>query len=284
MNPRIRSELTVGLVGEQISGTLLPDAFDIMCRQNGLNLSFELIDVSPGTGFDLISFITNLNSWDWDGVSVTHPFKIAAAGLNGVIPSDAVQRLGSANVLKFDDDGVCAFNTDYTGFISAWRTAMGSDGPGRVIMAGAGGVASALGPALIDLGAEEVMIFDVISDRAETLAGKLGPKARPVSVQEAAEACHIADGLLNATECGMGGDNRSAFGGMDVSAAKWAFDAVYFPEETPFVQAVRAGSARVLTGFELFKHMAIQSFAHYAGVETDPAFILPKLEALRNRR
>ncbi len=62
---------------------------------------------------------------------------------------------------------------------------------------------------------------------------------------------------------------------------KWAFDAVYTPTDTLFLKQAAAAGMTCHTGFDLFRHMAIRSFAAYTGIMPDVGRILKDLEELR---
>ena len=274
-------ELTAGLIGEHISRTRLPAALQILCNEYGYDLTFELIDSVNRTPFDFRATVDEVRGWGWTGVSVTHPFKISAASYAAEGMSSGAMHLGAANALIFDDKGVRGQNTDYTGFISAWRHNMGDAAPGRVAMAGAGGVAAAIAPALIELGAEEIALWDIAPEKATALAAKLDGDVRVVTAGEAIAAMHDADGLVNATAIGMAEYPGMAFATKAIRRQKWAFDAVYTPPETLFLETARRAGLTPISGFELFKHMALRTFAAYTGVAPYQPAMLPRLDALR---
>lgn len=274
-------ELTAGLIGEHISRTRLPAALEILCAEYGYDLSFELIDSANRTPFDFRATVDELRSWGWTGVTVTHPFKISAASYAADAMETAASHLGAANALIFEEDDVRGHNTDYTGFLSAWRANMGDETPGRVAMAGAGGVAAALAPALLELGAEEIALWDLDPAKAIALKAKLNNKVRVVSASEAIGATHEADGLVNASALGMAEYPGMAFAANAIGRQKWAFDAVYTPPETLFLATARHAGVRPISGFELFKHMALRTFAAYTSVMPDQRAMLPCLDALR---
>lgn len=277
----ITRELTAGLIGEHISRTRLPAALEILCAEYGYELSFELIDSANRAPFDFRATVDELRSWNWTGVTVTHPFKISAASYAAEGMMTAAAHLGAANTLIFDGNGVQGHNTDYTGFIGAWRANMGDDTPGHVAMAGAGGVAAALAPALLELGAEEIALWDIDPAKATALKAKLNNKVRVVSASEAIGATHEADGLVNASALGMAEYPGMAFATNAIGAQKWAFDAVYTPAETLFLATARQAGVKPISGFELFKHMALRTFAAYTGVMPDQRAMLPCLDSLR---
>ena len=273
--------LIAGLIGDHIQNTRLPAALGLLCRAAGVALEFELIDSAKRSGFAFGSEADGLAARGWTGVSVTHPHKLAAAHYVGDGMEADAAHLGACNLLRFDPGGVVGFNTDYSGFLSAWRAFRGDAAPGRVAMAGAGGVARALGPALAALGAAEIVIWDLDQARAQTAAAALGPLARAVPIAAAADETRAADGLVNATAVGFGDGLGSALPLMALGGQSWAFDAVYTPTDTAFLKAAADAGVDTLTGFDLFSHMAIHTFEAYTGRCLDPPNALETLAALR---
>ena len=170
--------MRASLIGEHIQKTRLPAALQIMCDDAGIKLMFDLVDTALCSDFEFDRTVTGLIEAGWTGVTVTHPFKIDAARFAGRGMTGEAANLGAANTLVFGDP-LQGFNTDYSGFLGAWRHCMGEDSPGRVAMAGAGGVAQAIGPALIELGASKISLWDAVPERARALADRIGP-AEPI--------------------------------------------------------------------------------------------------------
>lgn len=268
--------LRAGLIGEHISRTRLPKALKIMCDLADWGFEFDLIDTAERPGFDFDAQVRAAQDDGWTGVTVTHPWKTHARRFAGDSMAAEVAHLGASNTLVFRD-GVTGFNTDYTGFLAAFHAA--GLIPGRVVMIGAGGVAEALAPALVSLGAEQVLVADLNAERARELAETSGGMA--VAMTDIRGHVRSAQGLVNATPLGMAEYPGSAFHRADLGAQDWAFDAVYTPTDTQFLNDATQAGLTPLTGFELFRHMAIGSFRAYTGLTPDPADILPKLEALR---
>ena len=270
--------IRAGLIGAHIQATRLPRALEIMCAMEGLELDFTLIDTAERPDFNFDECVNDLREKGWTGVTVTHPWKANAAAYagDGMVPD--VAHLGASNTLTFGAN-LKGWNTDYTGFLAAWNVYGG--GPGVVAMAGAGGVARAIGPALAALKATEIRIWDVDAGKATALAAEIGPCARAVGLDGAREATRVADGLVNATALGMGGDGRSAFPEDCIGGQSWAFDAVYTPTDTPFLKAAAASGLTTISGFDLFQQMALRSFTAYTGILPNEAAILPQLAQLR---
>ncbi len=247
-----------------------------MCVAHGMTLAFTAIDSDADPEFDFDDTVEMLRLDGWDGVTVTHPWKPHAADWAGDRMVSGTETLGAANTLTFSP--IRGHNTDFTGFLAAWRAVMDRP-PGSVAVAGAGGVARAVVPALIALGAGPVTIWDHNAAAASALAVLTGASAIPAAA--AADAVRAAEGLVNATPLGMHGHPGTAIPAALFGRQAWAFDAVYTPTNTPFLTDARRAGLSVMTGFDLFRHMAMDSFTAYTGHRPDPAPTLAALDALR---
>lgn len=272
--------LRASLIGEHIQKTRLPAALRIMCDEAGIELAFDLIDTALLDRFDFDRKVEELIGAGWTGVTVTHPYKMDAARFAGDGMAGEAAGLGAANTLIFASP-LKGLNTDYTGFLGAWRHIMGEEKPGRVAMAGAGGVAQAIGPALVELGVEKVTLWDIAPEKAQALAAKIGPKAVAIPVGEEDQAVIDADGLVNATALGMVQYPGSTIASDLLGGQRWAFDAVYTPTNTEFLVAARKAGLKTISGFDLFRHMALGTFEAYTGIRPDVELTLAKLVALK---
>jgi shikimate dehydrogenase len=274
--------LKCGLIGSNISRTRMQMALDVMCRAEGMELDFSLIDTEHDNAFDFRTTVDMLRQDGWTGVTVTHPHKAEAATYAGDRMDREVAHLGASNLLIFGPS-LTGWNTDYLGFIAAWRAVFKNRGPGEVVVAGAGGVSRAIVPALLKLGARRIAVFDANHDAAVDLAKASGRRVQAVPLSDAPAAIAEATGLINATPLGMGGHPGTAFDPALVSPQNWAFDAVYTPTDTEFLTHAASKDLAILTGFDLFRFMALETFRIYTGHTPDRARILPQLDALRPR-
>ena len=260
--------LRCGMIGANIGRSRFPRAFALMAARAGIDLDYVAVDTAGDPRFDFDATVTRMAAEGRTGVTVTHPFKTAAARWAGAAMDAEAAHLGAANTLLFSPRR--GGNTDHSGFLSCWPSDLA---PGRVAVAGAGGVARAVVPALRRLGAE-VHVWDVDPARAAALAA-FG--ARPAPDAEA--ACRGADGLVNCTPLGQAPDTRSAIDLAWIGPQSWAFDAVYTPTDTPFLRACAEAGLRTISGFDLFRHMVVDSFALYTGIRDGG--VMDLLEELR---
>jgi shikimate dehydrogenase len=274
--------LKLGLIGANIQKTRLPFGLDILSRQKGLDLEFTLHDSKLVDGFDFDGCLAACVAEGYRGTAVTHPFKTMAWDRAARIV-DVPGTLGSSNSLLFEKGGWPGSNTDFSGFLKAWLSRMGDARPGRVVIAGAGGVARSIAAGLMQLGAERIDIYDLEAEKALAVAGGADPAGAVVHAidhGDAGPAVRGADGLVNATPLGMAQYPGMAFERADMGGQKWVFDAVYTPIETKFMIAAAEEGLNRLTGFDLFMHMAMDSFEFFTGETVDRAAATPLLAAL----
>lgn len=274
------TSLDAGLIGSHIQKTRLPGALRLLCSEAGIGFSFELMDTADLDHFDFNATVDGCKARGWTGVTITHPWKTHAAAYAGERMRPEVRALGACNTLVFGPP-LTGHNTDFTGFISAWRWIMGGALPGRVAMAGAGGVARALAGALKQLGAKDIAVWDVEAHKSRELAAAFGAPVRAIAIDQAPEAIRAANGLVNATAIGMEHSPGMAFDAALVGDQQWAFDAIYTPTNTAFLNCARTAGLECLTGFDLFCHMAVGTFEAYTGVAPDKQVALQAFQQLR---
>jgi shikimate dehydrogenase len=274
--------IRAGLIGAGIGQSRFAAALDVMCRANGLELEFTAIDTALRPEFDFARTVDDLRAQGWTGVTVTHPHKVQARDYAGASMHPEFRDLGAANTLTFHPE-LAGHNTDFSGFLAAWHGVMSDRSPGHVAIAGAGGVSRAIAPALLRLGATRLSIWDSVPEQAAALAADLGANVTAVPFSDSPDVIRTADGLVNATPLGMTGHPGSAFPKHLIGPQRWAFDAVYTPTDTAFLRASCAKGLKTLTGFDLFRFMAIRSFVAYTGIFPDSESTLRSLDTLRPR-
>lgn len=256
-------QIITGLIGRHLGRSRFGGVLTGLAAADGIQIHFTLCDTALIEQFQFDAQIAKLSDQGWSGVSVTHPFKSCADGLAD-LRIGYPKGLGASNLLVFRNDAILAHNTDYLGMCAAWQGRFGTMAPGRVAVAGAGGVARALVAALIKQGAEEILIWDKLPDLAGNLARDLSGPVTPIAFEHRHRAAGAADGLVNATALGMSEYPGTAFEAQDFGHASWAFDAVYTPHRTKFLKDAQAAGLDTMSGFDLFKHMALASYAIYA--------------------
>lgn len=269
----------LGLIGGNIRASRSPDLHRICGQMTGLRVSYDLL-IPAELGEDFETVLANCRRSGMRGVNVTYPYKERVTRLVG-IPDPQVARLGAVNTVLFGREGMEGYNTDYSGFMAAYRTHFGDEPPGAVAIVGSGGVGRAIAFALLTLGADEVRLIDQDPEKSAALADALAGAGAPARIRVPdglQPGLADATGVVNCTPLGMDGNPGSAVPARLLGGQRWAFDAVYTPVETEFKQQAEAAGLDVLSGYELFFHQGIQAFELFTGRKPgDLAFLRRRL-------
>lgn len=258
--------LRLGLIGGNITESRSP-ALQIVCGLSvGINVSYDLL-IPDEQGLNLEDMLKRCRDAGFNGVNVTYPFKEDVLKYLDV-GEPVVAEIGASNTARFSAEGVTAWNTDYTGFISAYRARFGDQKPGRVIMIGTGGVGRAIAYALVELEVSEFAFFDIDQDKAQKLGADIYDYSEILF--DLVDVNGLKDlsgfhGIINCTPLGMVGREGSALPTAVRGKPRWAFDAVYTPEHTLFRTQTENMGAEFLSGYELYFNQGIQGFKIFSG-------------------
>jgi shikimate dehydrogenase len=260
------SDVHLGLIGDNIQASRSPLLHRLAGRQVGLGVRYDRL-IPRDLGLDFDGVFDRCQAAGYRGVNVTYPYKEHATA-RVRITDPQVRLIGAINTVVFSDQGPLGYNTDFSGFQAAWRGTMGAAPPGIACMIGAGGVGRAVAFGLLALGADEIRLLDHEPGKAEALAKALrigAPDACIRACRVDAEAAHGVDGVINCTPVGMGGLPGTPLDRALIRGATWAFDAVYTPVNTQFLQDAAAEGATILSGYELFFHQGVDAWDIFVG-------------------
>lgn len=253
-------KIRLGLIGDNIAASRAPRLHALAGALGGIEVRYDLL-VPAEFGLEFDALFERCANGSYHGINVTHPYKERAVA-RVEIEDPLVRAMGAVNLVRFEVGRAGGFNTDYSGFVAAYRAKFGAGPPGVVCQVGAGGAGKAVGFALAGLGAEAIRLVDVDQERARALAGALrsaypGVDAAAASMDEAIEG---AQGLVNCSPVGMAGHDGTPIPRSLMQRAAWAFDAVYTPVRTQFLADAEAAGLDTLSGYELFFHQGADGF------------------------
>ena len=262
-------KIRLGLVGDNIVASRAPDLHHTAARICGIDVAYErLVPRDLGLAFDAV--VARAKEQGLRGLNITHPYKERI--LQFVTVEDStVKAIGACNTVLFNVQTI-GLNTDYTGYIEAFKERFGDALPGAVAIAGSGGAGKAIGFALAQLGAKSLKLFDTDERKSLALADSLRSAQRHMDVFVAPsleDACEDVDGLVNCTPLGMTGYEGNAFNGVRLKGRRWICDAVYTPVETAFLKEGEAAGVEILSGYELFLYQGIHAFQLFTGRHVD---------------
>ena len=249
----------VGLIGAGIGTSLSPALHEQEAAELDLDYGYRLIEVE---GRDVGELLDRVREAGLRGVNVTHPCKQAVVPHLDALSEDAAA-LQAVNTVVFDDGRAIGHNTDTTGFAEHFERHLPDAELDHVVLLGAGGAGTAVGLAVLRLGAGRLTIVDVDRKRAETCARRLGAAVGTV------ESVADADGLIHATPTGMEGHPGLPLDEAFLHPELWVAEVVYRPLETELLQRAREIGCRTLDGGGMAVFQAADSFELFTGVEPD---------------
>lgn len=266
--------MLVGLIGSNIQKSLSPALHEDACAQAGLRGHYHLMDLDLLPGRTLADLIHAVRTVGFRGINVTFPCKEAVLPLLDEVSPEARQ-IGAVNTVTVDGTGRAhGYNTDRVGFRLALEEILGGEAArGRtVLLVGAGGAGRAVAFALLDLGADAVLVYDTDIARAGRLADALGSEFgehRSRAVASVASAMENSAGVVNATPVGMLGVPGIPVPLDTVTSHHWVADVIYTPLETKLIEGARAMGCRVMGGAGMCVHQAAESFRLFTGRAAD---------------
>lgn len=256
------TEIT-GLVGSPVAHSISPqihNAAFASLAADAVYIPFEVRDLKAFFK-RVVHPHTREIDWRMRGLSITSPHKTAAlAELDWIEPG--AREIGAVNTVVVEDDRLCGYNTDANAFIGGLKNRLGSLNDSRVAILGAGGAASA---ALYSLKREnaKTTIFARDMKKGKQLADRWSIECRELEDAVFAEF----DVVVNATPLGTKGpqENQTAADARQLRGARLAYDLVYNPEMTQFLNEARAAGCETLNGLPMLLSQAAQQIQLWTG-------------------
>lgn len=237
-----------GIIGYPLIHSHSPYLFDWIFKDLDINSSYMAWEVLPENLSDFMDSVRNMYV---QGLSVTIPYKEQILHMVDHL-SDSVKEIGAANTIYWKDNLLCAENTDMLAFIAPLMLKHFDN----ALLLGSGGVARAVLVGLKRLKISQITICNHNIARAQQLAQEFNVAYIPWEDRNE----HKADLIVNATPLGMYGRwqgqsplLKSAFKGKGL-----AYDLVYNPLITPFLQDAIDSSWKIQDGLSMFISQANQ--------------------------
>jgi 3-dehydroquinate dehydratase/shikimate dehydrogenase len=214
---------------------------------------------------DLEAFFQTADLLHLRGFSVTLPFKQDVIR-HLVDTTPAVQASGACNTVWKDAQGWHGDNTDAEGFLAPLKSIWGTDfSDKRVTVVGTGGAARSVVWALRQSGAT-VLVLGRSPAKAEALAREFGVDWGPLSSASLADLSAHDDLIVQTTSLGMGEqEGVNPLDWYEFTGNETAYDIVYNPEKTAFLQAAESAGCRLVLGKDMLLHQAIGQFSRFVG-------------------
>lgn len=255
-----KDPFVLGLVGHPLAHSLSPQIHEAALGALHLPGVYLPFDVEASSLETLLRAPERLKL---RGFNVTIPHKEAMAELMDELDGDA-EALGAVNTVVLENGWAKGHNTDVYGFRVSLRALGLRLGERKALVVGAGGAAKAVVHVLLREGAR-VQVTNRTPARADALADAFDETVEVVPLEELAGEGPW-DLLVNATPLGTSGlEPGLPVEEPVVKKAKFVYDLVYNPPETPLLQVARRFQIRGTSGLEMLLHQAAKSFELWTG-------------------
>jgi len=263
--PESHARRRIALLGHPVAHSISPRCQQAALDALGIEATYEAWDILPE---DIAIAVERLRSGDLMGANVTVPHKVAVMRLVDR-PDPLAERVGAVNTVVNRNGVLEATNTDVAGILHTFEGAEVPIAGKQIALIGAGGAARAVVVAMRHAGAARVTVINRTQARAEELAPLAGDELdlrfAPLDAADATfrSTLRNADVVVQSTSVGMrhGPDEgNSPVPSGSIGSGQVAFDLVYVPEETPFLQDAAAHGAIAIGGLEMLEHQGAAAF------------------------
>lgn len=263
----------LAVVGSPIAHSASPKIYNYGFERLGLDYVYVAFDIKE---HEMKDAIAAMRTFRLRGCNVTMPGKTEVVKYMDEL-SPAARIIGAVNTIVNDNGRLKGYITDGEGAVGSLRD-NGVDVSGRkIVVAGAGGAATAIQVQCALDGAREIVIFNRTVSRAEETAQMIRREVPSCTVK----VCDIADTarmtaeirdseiLINATSVGMKPMEQESIV-KDVTAfhpGLTVLDAVYEPVETKLLREAKEAKCRCIGGKSMLLWQAAAAFKLYTGLE-----------------
>ncbi len=248
------------VIGYPLEHSKSPQIHEAGFQEFDIEASFEKVEIKPE---DLESWIKT-EARNFAGFAVTAPHK---EKIRGFLDSETeiVKNIGAVNTVSNIDGTLIGTNTDAVGALKAVLTLVDPKDK-KVLILGAGGAAKAIAFGLKTAEAI-VAVWNRTSERAKQLAKQLD-----IGLVENLEEIELIidqfDIIINATPVGTK-EWKSVFPAKFWCGNHIAFDVVYDPLQTKFLDDAENADAKIITGDKFLIYQAIEQFKVWHNIQPE---------------
>ena len=236
---------------------------NFLYRELGLNFIYKAF-----TTRDIGSAIGGVRALGIRGCAISMPFKEVCIEYLDEVDASA-KGIMSVNTIVNTDRYLKGYNTDYTA-VSALVRSNRIPSSADFVLLGSGGMARAVACALRDAGLANGSIVARNEATGRALAHQYGFQWKRELTGARPEL------LINATPIGMGGGeevDQLAFSEELVRSARFVFDVVALPANTPLIRLASLLGKKTITGAAVSVLQAVEQLVLYTGVRPSAELI-----------
>ena len=267
------------VIGDPIAQSKSPAIHGFWIDKLGLDAEYRAHRVPEGGLADYLE--ARRADPNWRGCNVTMPHKQAVMPLLDRL-DPLVEKVGAANTVVREGDGLAGYNTDVAGFLEPLAAMLGERHLFRMArVLGTGGAARAVVSALAGHG-----FTIVLAGRDPAMARAMLDELDPGGEHHAVDLAHFAeqtdfafddragccDLVVNASPLGMRGQPPLAFDWSHAPPGSVAYDIVTDPVETRFLADARAAGFATIDGLAMLIGQAAAAFEMFFGIAPPRAY------------
>lgn len=265
----------VGLIGYPVSHSISPPMHNAAFAELGIDWCYVPFPVPTEPNSRVGEAIHGLRALGFRGSNVTVPHKQNIIPFMDIV-STAVEAIGAVNTIRVEENGTFyGDNTDAPGFIRDLRDHDVEIESKNALVLGAGGSARAVVFGLADAGCSAITILNRTRSKAEELAA---------TMQRFFPNCHLGSGsvsddiqryasdadlIVNTTSLGMtpNVDTTPWDESVAFHSDQTAYDLVYNPAQTRFLQKANRDGAKTINGLGMLVWQGAISLEIWTGLD-----------------
>ncbi|MDB9445926.1 shikimate dehydrogenase [Anabaena sp. CS-542/02] len=270
----------LGVIGYPVEHSLSPVLHNAAIAELGLDYIYLPLPIKPE---NLELAIAGLAAMDVVGFSVTIPHKQAIMPLLSEI-SPIAQVIGAVNTVSRQNQGWVGTNTDIEGFIAPLQTTYQQDWSQKTaVILGHGGAARAVVAGCQQLGLAQIHVVGRNMHKLAEFGKSWGdsPLAAKLQIhlwEDLGKLIPQANLLVNTTPVGMYPHvNQSPVSQEDLqnlSPGAIAYDLIYIPQPTQFLQQAQKKGAIVIDGLEMLVQQGVAALKIWLQRDTVPVDVM----------
>jgi len=240
-----------GLLGEKLGHSFSPEIHKLVFEKYDKKAIYNLFEIPKDKLKEAMEGFKLINS---KGINVTIPYKTEVIKFLDYISKEA-EAIGAVNTIKFFDNKLSGYNTDYIGFGKMLEKFKVEVKGSTCVVLGSGGAAKAVVQYVSDNKCKKLYI---VSRNPEKVSREFS-KFEVINYEEL-EKLENSDIIINCTPIGMSPKvGVSPVNRKIVAKFKAAVDLIYNPLETEFLKYARESKIKAVNGLYMLVGQAVAS-------------------------
>ncbi|MCM8778586.1 MAG: shikimate dehydrogenase [Candidatus Omnitrophica bacterium] len=268
-----------GIIGYPVRHSFSPVMHNSAFQSAKINAVYLAFEVLPE---NLKDALVGMKAIGIQGFNVTIPHKETCIPfLDEVYPTAKI--IGAVNTVVLKEGKFIGYNTDGKGFIRALETELKIKPRGkRFFILGAGGAARAVGFNLLQEGARELALYDIVRSKAESLVIDLRLHFPNAQIELFTNLPNSPlkgfNCLINATPLGMKKEDALVIDPKVFHPKLIVCDLIYNPPQTKLLKIAQSKRLRTMNGLGMLLYQGVLSWEIWTGKKAPVSIMRKELE------